>query len=301
MRRLALAYDNRPVSASIGAPDNNSQGRAKAHAFGWGIAMDFGISGKTALVLGASSGLGRAMAIGLAKEGVNVAVGARRESDLADTAAACKAAGVKALAVKWDLADRSIIDANVKKIEAELGPIDILINNTGGPPPTPAAGQDPAVWLAQFEMMVLSVIAVTDRILPGMRERKWGRIVTSTSSGVPMPVPNLAMSNSLRAALHGWSKTLSREAAPDGITVNVIVPGRIATDRIAFLDSKKAEREGKSVDEVVIETLNSIPAGRLGDPEEYAAVSTFLCSKQAAYVTGTTVRVDGGMIPSIAH
>ncbi len=263
--------------------------------------MDFGISGKTALVLGASSGLGRAMAIGLAKEGVNVAVGARREADLADTAAQCKAAGVKSLALKWDLADRSIIDGNIQRIEAELGPIDILINNTGGPPPTPAAGQDPAVWLAQFEMMVLSLIAVTDRVLPGMRQRKWGRIITSTSSGVPTPVPNLAMSNSLRAALHGWSKTLAGEVAKDGITVNVIVPGRISTDRIAFLDSKKAEREGRTVGDVVAETLTTIPAGRLGDPEEYAAVSTFLASRQASYVTGTTLRVDGGLIPSIAH
>jgi len=263
--------------------------------------MDFGIAGKTALVLGASSGLGRAMALGLAREGVNVAVAARREKDLADTAAEVEAAGAKALALTWDLADRSVIDGRVKTVEDRFGPVDILINNTGGPPPTPAAGQDPALWLAQFEVMVLSLIAVTDRVLPGMRSRKWGRIITSTSSGVPAPVPNLAMSNTLRGALHGWSKTLAREVAKDGVTVNIILPGRIATDRIGFLDSKKAEREGRSVDEVVAESLSSIPAGRLGDPEEYAAVAAFLASRQASYVTGAVVRVDGGMIPSLAQ
>ena len=263
--------------------------------------MDFGISGKTALVLGASSGLGQAMAIGLAREGVNVAVGARREGELAKTVAAIEAAGAKAIALPWDLSDRSIIPARIKAIEDALGPVDILINNSGGPPPTPAAGQDPAVWLAQVEALVLSLIAVTDAVLPGMRMRKWGRIITSTSSGVPMPVPNLAMSNSLRAVLHGWSKTLSREVAKDGITVNVIVPGRISTDRIAFLDSKRAEREGKPVEDIVADSLSSIPMGRLGDPAEYAAVAAFLASQPAAYVTGTVVRVDGGMIPSTSN
>ena len=262
--------------------------------------MDFGISGKTALVLGASSGLGQAMAIGLAREGVNVAVGARNEAGLARTVAAIEAAGAKAIALPWDLSDRGIIPARIEAIEKAFGPVDILINNSGGPPPTPAAGQDPALWLAQFEAMVLSLIAVTDAVLPGMRSRKWGRIITSTSSGVPQPVPNLALSNSLRGVLHGWSKTLAREVAPDGVTVNIIVPGRISTDRIAFLDSKRAEREGRSVDAIVADSLSTIPMGRLGDPAEYASVAAFLASQPAAYVTGTVVRVDGGMIPGLA-
>ena len=262
--------------------------------------MDLEISGKTALVLGASSGLGQAMAIGLAREGVSVAVAARSEAGLAKTVAAIEAAGAKAIALPWDLSDRSIIPARIEAIEKALGPVDILINNSGGPPPTPAAGQDPALWLAQFEAMVLSLIAVTDAVLPGMRSRKWGRIITSTSSGVPMPVPNLALSNSLRGVLHGWSKTLAREVAKDGVTVNIIVPGRISTDRIAFLDSKRAEREGKSVEAVMADSLSSLPMGRLGDPAEYAAVAAFLASQPAAYVTGTVVRVDGGMIPGLA-
>jgi 3-oxoacyl-[acyl-carrier protein] reductase len=261
--------------------------------------MDFGISGKTALVLGASSGLGRAMAIGLAREGVNVAVGARSEAGLAETAKAIEAAGAKALPLVWNLADRSIIDGHVKQVEDTLGGVDILINNSGGPPPSTASGQDSSIWIAQFETMVASLIAVTDRILPGMRERKWGRIITSTSSGVVAPIPNLAISNTLRAALVGWSKTLSREEAPNGITSNIIVPGRIATDRIAFLDGKTAERLGKSVEDVAKASLASIPMGRLGDPEEYAAVAAFLASRQASYVTGSVVRVDGGAIPSL--
>jgi 3-oxoacyl-[acyl-carrier protein] reductase len=261
--------------------------------------MDLGIAGKTALVLGASSGLGRAMALGLAKEGVNVALAARRTDLLQNLAAECRAAGVRAQPIAWDLADRSVIDANVGAIEAALGPVDILVNNTGGPPPTPAAGQDPDLWIAQFNAMVASVIAITDRVLPGMRERRFGRILTSTSSGVIAPIPGLALSNALRLSLVGWSKTLAREVAKDGVTCNVIVPGRIATDRIRFLDEKRAEREGRDLSAVEADSLASIPAGRLGEPSEYAAVAAFLCSVPASYVTGSIVRVDGGQIPSL--
>jgi 3-oxoacyl-[acyl-carrier protein] reductase len=261
--------------------------------------MDLGLAGKTALVLGASSGLGRAMALALAKEGVSVALAARRTDLLNDLAAECEAPGVRALPIAWDLSDRSVIDANVSAIERDLGPIDILINNTGGPPPTLAAGQDPDLWIAQFQSMVASVIAITDRVLPGMRQRKFGRILTSTSSGVIAPIPGLALSNALRLSLVGWSKTLAREVARDGVTCNVIVPGRISTDRTRFLDEKRAEREGKDLAAVETASLAAIPMGRFGDPAEYGAVAAFLCSVPAAYVTGSIVRVDGGQIPSL--
>ena len=261
--------------------------------------MDLGISGRTALVLGASSGLGRAMALALAAEGVRVAVAARNQAGLNETAALIRAAGGEAMTVVWDVADRSIIDANVAKVERMLGPIDILVNNTGGPPPTTAAGQDPTLWLDKFNAMILSVIAITDAVLPGMRARKWGRVITSTSAGVIAPIPNLGLSNTLRAALHGWSKTLAREVAADGVTCNVIVPGRIATDRITFLDGERAKREGKSIGEVEAANAATIPIGRLGDPTEYGAVAAFLASAPAAYVTGAVVRVDGGMIASV--
>ena len=150
-----------------------------------------------------------------------------------------------------------------------------------------------------FDAMVLSVIAITDRVLPGMRERRFGRIITSTSSGVEVPIPNLAISNALRLSLVGWSKTLSREVAADGVTANIVFPGRIATPRIDFLDRAKAEREGRSVDEVRSASIASIPAGRYGNPAEYGATVAFLASRAAAYITGSTVRVVGGLVPSI--
>ena len=261
--------------------------------------MDLGLTGKTALVLGASSGLGRAIALGLAGEGANVAVAARSEAALAALAGEIEALGVRALPVRWDLADLTVIDANVAAVEAALGPVDILINNTGGPPPTTASGQSPDLWTAQFQAMVASVIATTDRVLPGMIARRWGRIITSTSSGVIAPIANLALSNALRLSLVGWSKTLAREVARDGVTCNIVVPGRIATDRTRFLDGKRAEREGRSIEQVEAASLGAIPVGRYGDPGEYADVVAFLASTRASYVTGSTVRVDGGQIASI--
>jgi 3-oxoacyl-[acyl-carrier protein] reductase len=261
--------------------------------------MDFGLRGKTALVLAGGGGLGRAIAKSLAGEGANVAVAGRGADSIAGTQAALAEIGGKSMGLVWDLADLAQIDGNVAKIEKELGPVDILVNNTGGPPPTTANGQDPALWSKQFQAMVLSVIAITDRVLPNMRARHWGRIITSTSSGVAAPIPNLAISNALRLSLVGWSKTLAGEVVKDGITANVVVPGRIATDRIKFLDEAKAKREGRSVEAVMAENAASIPIGRLGKPEEYGAMVAFLASEAAAYITGTIVRVDGGMIPSI--
>lgn len=261
--------------------------------------MDLGISGRTALVLGGGGGLGSAIALGLAREGVKVAVADIDQAALDRSCDAVKAAGNETLAIQWDLADLSVIEANVARIEASLGPVDILVNNTGGPPPTPASGQSSDLWAKHFQAMVLSVIALTDRVLPGMRERKWGRIITSTSSGVVSPIPNLGISNALRLSLVGWSKTLAREVGSQGITSNIILPGRIATDRIQFLDEQKAKREGRSVEAVAQESTSSIPLGRYGRPEEYADAVAFLASERAAYLTGSVIRVDGGLIASI--
>jgi 3-oxoacyl-[acyl-carrier protein] reductase len=261
--------------------------------------MDLQLKDKTALVLGAGGGLGAAIARGLAGEGAQVAVG-DIDGDAAQRAAGeIRRMGARALALQWDLADIDSIDAHVALIENGLGPVDILVNNTGGPPPTPAGGQDLALWRKHFESMVLSVIAVTDRVLPGMRRRGWGRIITSTSSGVIVPIPNLGLSNSLRASLVGWSKTLAREVGRDGITTNVVVPGSIMTDRIRMLHEDKARRENRAFEDVMRESTDAIPAGRHGSADEYADVVTFLASPRAGYVTGSVVRIDGGMIASI--
>ena len=261
--------------------------------------MDLELNGKTALVLGAGGGLGGAISEALAAEGVVVAAA---DIDFAAVQRTCErvaSTGGKATPYKLDLGQTAEIEAVVAEIEKSLGHIDILINNTGGPPPTPVSGQDAAVWTKHFESMVLSVVRLTDSVLPGMRSRGWGRIITSTSSGVVAPIPNLGLSNALRLSLVGWSKTLAREVGGDGITANIVLPGRIATQRIAFLDEKKAEREGRPVESVKQESTASIPVGRYGTPQEYANVVTFLASPKASYVTGSVIRIDGGLIPSI--
>ncbi len=261
--------------------------------------MDLGITDRTALVLGAGGGLGRAIALSLAQEGAKVAVADIHADRAEETAEMVREAGGTSLAYAWDLADLSLIEPRFAAIESEVGDVDILINNTGGPPPTTAGGQNASVWTENFKKMVLPVLAITDRAVPGMRTRKWGRIITSTSSGVLAPIPNLGISNTLRLSLVGWSKTLSTELARDGITVNIVVPGRIATRRTLFIDTQYADRLGRLHAEVEAESAATIPMARYGEPAEYADMVTFLVSARASYVTGSVVRVDGGMIPSV--
>ena len=261
--------------------------------------MDLGISGKVALVTGGSAGLGRAVALALAREGVHLAVSARREKDLMETVALVRDAGGSATPLIWDLSDPSLLDEMISSIERTVGPIDILFNNTGGPPPGAAAGHPRTAWTAQFEALVTPSIAVTDRVLPGMRARRWGRIITNASTGVIAPIPNLAFSNSLRSALVGWSKTLAREVAGDGVTVNIVAPGRFDTDRVRSVDALRAQQSGLTPEAVTKASLAAIPASRLGDPAEFGATVAYLSSQHAAYITGSVVRVDGGVIASV--
>jgi len=261
--------------------------------------MDLGISGKTALVLGAGGGLGGAIAHALAAEGAHVVAGDRDAQAAGKTVAGIIEAGGKASSATWDLSDIDGVNDFVSAIEGEAGPISILVNNTGGPPPSEVSGQPVDEWVSHFRSMVLSVIALTDRVLPGMKDAGWGRIITSTSSGVIAPIPNLGLSNTLRSSLVGWSKTLAREVGPHGITSNIVLPGRIATARITFLDEAKAKREGRSVEDVSAESTGSIPVGRYGRPEEYGSTVAFLAGQPASYINGSVIRIDGGLIASI--
>ncbi|MBK5123830.1 SDR family oxidoreductase [Burkholderia sp. R-69980] len=261
--------------------------------------MDLGIKNRVALVMSAGGGLGSAIALALAREGARVAVSDQNSKALEDTVSRIRATGAIAHGFHADLADLESISAMVADVRSTIGDADILINNSGGPPPSLAAGVPPDQWRNQFDAMVVSLVHLTDLLLPAMKQKGWGRIITSTSSGVVAPIPNLGMSNALRLALVGWSKTLANEVAADGICVNVVLPGRIATDRIRSLDEARASREGKTYEEVVAASTASIPVRRYGKPEEYADTVAFLASERAAFITGSVVRVDGGMIPSI--
>lgn len=262
--------------------------------------MDFGLRGKTALVMGGSRGLGRGCAEALAAEGVNLALVARGAEAVSEAAGQIASRyGVAASGHAADSSDASAVAAVIDAVEQRFGTVDILVNNSGGPPPSGVVGVAPELWLAQFQAMVASIVRSTDRVLPGMRRKGWGRVLTIASTTVVEPVATLGLSNTLRSALVGWSKTLAGEVARDGITANLLLPGHIATDRVAFLDDAAAQRRGIDVETVQNEKRAFIPAGRYGTPAEFGAVAAFLASVQAAYVTGSMIRIDGGAVRSV--
>jgi 3-oxoacyl-[acyl-carrier protein] reductase len=257
--------------------------------------MNLGLENRRALVTGASRGLGRAIAMALAAEGAAVTAVARNLERLNQLAAEA-ASGPGTIAARvCDVSD----SAAIQGLADVLANVDVLVLNTGGPPPGTAAEVSDALWSAQFEAMFLSAIRFTRLALPGMRQRGFGRIIAVVSSGVIQPIPGLGISNAIRMALVGWAKTLSSEVAGQGITVNCLAPGRIATDRVAELDQGRARREGIGLEEVERQSRATIPAGRYGESAEFASMAAFLASTQASYVTGGVVRVDGGMIRSV--
>ena len=262
--------------------------------------MDYGLTGRTALVGGASSGLGRASAAALAAEGCRLAIWSRGR------------AGLEAVAV--DLRERHGTDIVIlegdagqpgtgARIGAEalaaLGTIDILVLNAGGPPTVDPTATDPAAWQHAFQLLSITPIELATALLPGMRARGWGRIVGILSSGVRQPIPDLVYSNAARGALMAWLKTTARAVAADGVTVNGVLPGRLQTPRVDSLDRGRSERTGESLEAVRAAHLASIPAGRYGRPEELAACVAYLCSDGAGYQTGTFTAVDGGLLSGL--
>jgi 3-oxoacyl-[acyl-carrier protein] reductase len=254
--------------------------------------MDLGLKGRTAVVPGATSGLGLAVARALAAEGANVVLGGRRGELVRKEADALPSA----VGVEIDLTDPAATDTLVGTAQDRFGPVDVLVLNGGGPPPGVAVDFTPEKFADAVALLVQPHQRLVQAVLPGMRERGFGRIVAIGSSGVQAPIDRLVASNSARAALAGYLKTLATEVAADGVTVNMVLPGRIATDRVGVLDRANAERSGKTEEEVREAARNAIPAKRYGTPEEFAAVVTFLASGAAAYVTGEQVRCDGGLV-----
>lgn len=254
--------------------------------------MDFGLSGRTAVVPGASSGLGLAVARALAAEGANVVLGGRRGELVRAEAEKLPSA----VGVEIDITDPAATDALVGAAQERFGPVDVLVLNGGGPPPGLAVDFTPEQLADAVALLVQPHQRLVRAVLPGMRERGFGRIVAIASSGVQAPIDRLVASNAARAALAGYLKTLATEVAADGVTVNMVLPGRIATDRTASIDKATAERTGTSPEQARAQSESAIPVGRYGTPEEFAAVVTFLASAAASYVTGEQVRCDGGLV-----
>ncbi len=261
--------------------------------------MDLGLRGRTAVVGGATSGLGRASAEALAAEGCNLLIWSRRADALAEAAADLR--GKHRVEVAHVAADASQPDAadTVAAAADAIGPIDIVVLNAGGPPTVDPTATDPAGWQRAFQLLAATPIELATRLLPGMRQRGHGRVVAILSSGVRQPIAELVYSNAGRSALAAWLKTTARAVAADGVTVNGVMPGRIATPRVHELDTARAEREGTTEDAVRAAHIGTIPAGRYGEPPELAALVTFLASDAASYVTGQLVAVDGGLIAGL--
>ena len=255
--------------------------------------MNLRLDGKVALVCGASRGIGRAIADELAAEGASLAVCSRDADRLSASAAEI---GPDVLAIPADLSEPGEGTRVVQATEAHFGRVDILVANTGGPP----AGTHDTLTLEDWDrataLLLRSTVELSTAALGGMKDRGWGRILAVTSVAVKQPVDNLILSNSLRAAVTGYAKTLAREVAKDGITVNTILPGYTATERVTELNQANAEREGVGVEEVQARLEASIPMGRLAEPEEFAALAVFLASERAGYLTGGSFAVDGGWL-----
>lgn len=262
--------------------------------------MELGLKGKVAFVAAASKGLGRSVAEELAAEGASLVLCARNIETLELAAKQiAETSGASVLPVAADVSKPEDIDTAVRAGIEKFGRIDILVTNAGGPPAGRFENLSRETWEAATRLTLTSVLELTRRVLPGMKERRWGRILNITSITVKQPVENLMLSNSLRAAVTGFARTLANEVAIDGITVNNILPGYTRTERVEELAKAAAVSEGISRAEATAKWENEIPMRRLGEPREFAALAAFLVSERASYITGTSIPVDGGWIRSL--
>jgi 3-oxoacyl-[acyl-carrier protein] reductase len=262
--------------------------------------VDLGLAGRVALVAAASKGLGRAIAEELAVEGAMLAICSRDAAAIGATGRAIAAAtGAEVLARAADVTRPADVAALVDAALARFGRVDILVTNGGGPPSGPFEAHDAAAWQRAAEGTLFAPIELTRRVLPGMKDRRWGRILNVTGIAAKQPVDGLVLSNSLRAAVTGWARTLANEVAPFGVTVNNLVPGYTRTERVSELARATAEREGIPPSEALARWERQIPMGRLGEPRELAALAAFLASERSSYITGTSIPVDGGWIRSL--
>lgn len=258
--------------------------------------MDLGLKGRTAFVAAASRGLGFAIADALAAEGTQVALCARsatihdRARELADRY------GVSTLGLEADVSKPADVTRAVQAAEERFGRIDILVTNAGGPPPGPFVNHTPEAWQQAVELNLHSVVNLVRAVLPGMQARRWGRILNVTSIAVKQPVDGLILSNSVRAAVTGFARTLANEVAPFGITVNNLLPGYTRTERLEGLATHIAETKGTSREGAFALWEQQIPMGRVGEPEEFAALAAFLASERASYITAQNIAVDGGWV-----
>jgi 3-oxoacyl-[acyl-carrier protein] reductase len=263
--------------------------------------MDFGLKSRRALVMGGTKGLGRSIADALAEEGATVTISGRDQGRLDEAAAALRAKGAaSAIGIVADVASGEAMDRLAEAAIAAMGGVDILVLNHGGPPQCTASEMTEAQLVEWFQHIVVSPIRIANKLIPAMRARGWGRIIVVGSTGMQQPIPNLALSNTLRASIWAWLKTLSGEVAQDGVTMNVLAPGTILTDRTRDSAVATARRRNIGFEEALAERLAEasaqIPAGRVGMPDEYGPMGAFLASDKAGYITGSMIRVDGGRI-----
>jgi len=262
--------------------------------------MDLGLRDRVALVAAASRGLGRACADALAAEGARVVICARGSDALAQTAREIRAGtGADVHAVAADVATMEGIQLVAREALGRFGQVDVLVNNAGGPPSGPFEQHAWDTWEQAVQLTLRSAVELTRLVLPGMRERKWGRVINVTSIAVKQPVDGLMLSNAVRAAVTGWARTLANEVARDGVTVNNVLPGYTRTDRVQQLNAATAARERIDVAEIERRIEAQIPMRRLGEPREFGAMVAFLASERASYVTAQSIAVDGGWIRSL--